>query len=216
MTDTVNSVSSSSQPKFDPTNPADQKEFLVRLEQHTKDIAALKSDAKQLQIDAKILFKVLSKKGGKKMPKDPNAPKKDPSGFAKPQKVSEELTKFLSIPADEEIARTEVTKRIVKYIQEKNLQNPENKREILLDAPLKKLLAVDGPITFFQLQIYMKHHFPSTASSKSKKKEDAAPAPTPEPAEAPAPVADAPVTETKTKAKKVVVKRKTAGATAKA
>lgn len=189
---------------FDPFNPQHQRAFLERLDQHNKALLQLKNDGKKLQVDAKLLFKALSKKGNKRAPRDPNAPKKDPSGFARPQKVSLELTQFLGMQPDQEIARTEVTKQIVKYIQENKLQNPENKREILLNPALKKLLNVEGPITFFQLQIYMKHHFPS------KKSGDAAPEPAaPEPVAAtPEPTAAAPAK------KKVMVKRKTAGAVA--
>lgn len=191
---------------FDPFNHQHQRAFLERLDQHNKALLQLKNDGKKLQNDAKLLFKALSKKGGKRAPRDPNAPKKDPSGFARPQKVSLELTQFLGMEPDQEIARTEVTKQIVKYIQENKLQNPENKREILLNPALKKLLNVDGPITFFQLQIYMKHHFPS------KKNGDSAAT---EPAAAPEVVAAKPEpTPAAPAKKKVVVKRKTVGAVA--
>lgn len=37
------------------------------------------------------------------------------------------------------LPRTEVTKRIWVYIKENNLQNPNNKREILCDDKLEKI-----------------------------------------------------------------------------
>ena len=96
-----------------------------------------------------------------KKPKDPHAPKREPSGFAKPTNLSPELCAFLGLPADTMVARTDVTKKVTEYIKEHNLQNPENKREILPDAKLKKLL--DPPAgttdTFFTLQTHMKKHF---------------------------------------------------------
>ena len=96
-----------------------------------------------------------------KKAKDPNAPKREPSGFAKPTNLSPDLCAFLGLPSDTMVARTDVTKKVTEYIKEHNLQNPENRREIVPDAKLKKLL--DPPagttITFFSLQTHMKKHF---------------------------------------------------------
>lgn len=89
--------------------------------------------------------------------------KKDrvPSGFAKPTKMSQQLCQFLGKPEGTEMARTEVTKYITKYVKENDLQNPENRREIKCDTKLKTLLNVDDsvPVTYFNLQKYMKVHF---------------------------------------------------------
>ena len=83
-----------------------------------------------------------------------------PSGFAVPCKISSELCKFMNKPDGYEAARTEVTKYIIKYIQEKNLQNPENKREILPDNELKQLLNnKKEPVTYFSIQRLMNPHF---------------------------------------------------------
>jgi len=92
---------------------------------------------------------------------DPNKP---PSGFAKPGQVSDELRKFLSLPKDELISRTQVTKRITAYCKEHGLQQEEDKRKINPDATLTKLLRWkkgDDPVTFFNLQKYMKVHYPN-------------------------------------------------------
>ena len=63
-------------------------------------------------------------------------------------------------PDGYEAARTEVTKYIIKYIQENNLQNPENKREILPDNDLKQLLNnKKEPVTYFSIQRLMNPHF---------------------------------------------------------
>ena len=83
-----------------------------------------------------------------------------PSGFAVPGKISSELCKFMNKPNGYEAARTEVTKYIIKYIQEKNLQNPENKRELLPDNELKQLLNnKKEPVTYFSIQRLMNPHF---------------------------------------------------------
>jgi upstream activation factor subunit UAF30 len=60
-----------------------------------------------------------------------------------------------------QVARTEVTQFIIKYIKENNLQNPENRKKIMPDDTLKKLLAVkeEEDVTYFNLQKYMNRHF---------------------------------------------------------
>jgi len=107
--------------------------------------------------------KALNKKANGKRarkPRDPNAPK---SGFAKEGPVSDEMRKFLGLKKDELISRTDVTKRIHEYCKSKNLQDPADKRQIKPDASLRKLLKMskDDDLTFFNLQKFMKVHFPN-------------------------------------------------------
>jgi hypothetical protein len=109
--------------------------------------------------DTKALNKKALGKRARK-PRDPNAPK---SGFAKEGPVSDEMRKFLGMKKDELISRTDVTKRIHEYCKSKNLQNPADKRQIKPDASLRKLLKMnkDDDLTFFNLQKFMKVHFPN-------------------------------------------------------
>ena len=114
---------------------------------------------KKVARDKKIADKKMKTKV--KRPKDPNAP---PSGFAKPLNVSPALRKFLAIGPDELIARTVVTQRINAYCKEHKLQNEEDKRKIKPDKALKALLKTLGPkdeLTFFNLQKYLKPHYPN-------------------------------------------------------
>ena len=85
------------------------------------------------------------------------------NGFSKPGPVSDELRKFLSMTKEDLIARTEVTKRITCYCKEHGLQNEADKRIILPDTKLRKLLKVKqaDELTYFNLQKYMKIHFPN-------------------------------------------------------
>jgi chromatin remodeling complex protein RSC6 len=85
------------------------------------------------------------------------------SGFSKPGPISDELRTFLNLGKDELIARTEVTKKITTYCKENNLQNLDDKRIILPDKPLQKLLRIKktDQLTYFNLQKYMKVHFPN-------------------------------------------------------
>ena len=114
---------------------------------------------KQVHRDTKVLNKKASGKRARKA-RDPNAPK---SGFAKEGPVSDEMRKFLGLKSDGLISRTDVTKRIHEYCKTKNLQDPADKRHIKADASLRKLLKMgkDDDLTFFNLQKFMKVHFPN-------------------------------------------------------
>ena len=61
------------------------------------------------------------------------------------------------------IARTEVTKFVIQYIKDKQLQYKENKKIIVPDDNLSKLLGVENDnetvITYFNIQRYMNKHF---------------------------------------------------------
>jgi chromatin remodeling complex protein RSC6 len=87
--------------------------------------------------------------------------KRSPSGFAKPSPITNELCEFLGVENNTELARTEVTSKVIAYVKEENLQNPENKKQIILNDKLNKLLqpAPEDVVTFFNLQTYLKKHF---------------------------------------------------------
>jgi len=113
---------------------------------------------KRVARDRKVMNKKM--KGRVKRVVDPNKP---PSGFAKPGPISLELSKFLKLGKDDLIARTEVTKSITKYCQEHDLQKKEDKRTIHPDKTLRDLLRLKkgDELTFFNLQKYMKIHYPN-------------------------------------------------------
>jgi len=121
-------------------------------------ISGLTALERKVARDRKVVEKKMKTKV--KRVRDPNAP---PSGFRKPLKVSADLQKFLGLPDGELIARTEVTKSINVYCKKHSLQKEEDKRCILADATLKKLLRLkkDDELTFFNLQKYLKHHYPN-------------------------------------------------------
>ena len=121
-----------------------------------------KAKVKDLEKSVVREHKALEKKSKGKRRRASN-PDGQPSGFAKPGPVSDELRKFLNLAKGELIARTEVTKAINKYCKEHDLQNKDDKRQIMADAPLRKLLKMkkDDELTFFNLQKFMKVHFPN-------------------------------------------------------
>ena len=103
----------------------------------------------------------------KKRAKSSTSTNRAPSGFAKPCKISKELCIFMELEEEIEIARTAVTRFITSYIKEHNLQDPTNKRRILADESLKKLLNINDDsceLTYFNLQKFLKPHFISSKS----------------------------------------------------
>ena len=99
---------------------------------------------------------------------DPNK-QRNPSGIAKPTRISPELAKFLSVEPSALMARTEVIKLIASYIKEHKLENTENRREIVPDKALGRLLGASksDKVTYFNLQRYMKRHFPKMEAAAS-------------------------------------------------
>lgn len=84
------------------------------------------------------------------------------SGLDKPVVVSSELRELLGLE-DKEYPRSSVTSMVTAYIKTNNLQNPSNKREMLLDGSeegvkLNAVLKPDQPVTFFNLQRFLKPH----------------------------------------------------------
>ena len=100
--------------------------------------------------------------------------RKSPSGFAKPNKISDELCDFINVPHGTEKSRTDITRYINAYVKEHNLNKPTNRRIILPDDKLKNILKInnDEEVTFFILQRLISHHFP-TAGSKTVSSEPA-------------------------------------------
>ena len=124
-------------------------------------------EVRTLQKSAVRYLKEVQKKSKRKRQTQPNGVKRAPSGFAKPSLISNELCQFLGQPKGTEIARTEVTKFLTSYIKEHELQDPENRRRIKPDKKLQKLLnnAANDEVTYFNLQRYMKVHFPPSKAS---------------------------------------------------
>jgi len=131
------------------------------------------------------------------IPEEERKPRK-PSGFAKPTYLSPVLCEFLGEPADKELARTEVTKRVLAYVKENNLQNPEAKRIINMDDKLRKLLnpEKDEVVTYFSIQRLMKVHY-----IKPEVEVTTPPTPTPTPTSTPT------TSEKKPAAKKAATKK---------
>lgn len=85
------------------------------------------------------------------------------SGFMKPVQISQEMASFAGWSTKDTRSRVEVTKFICNYIKDNNLQNPSDRRQILVDDALSKLLNhpknSETPLTYYLLQKKIQHHF---------------------------------------------------------
>ena len=136
-------------------------------------VNSLAANIKDIQTNLKVLSKEYDKQQKiieKAQKKRQNA-KNSPSGFAKPNKISDELCDFIGVPHGTEKSRTDITRFINAYVKEHNLNKPENKRFILPDTKLKKILNVGDSeeINYFILQKLISHHFPASASKTAVK-----------------------------------------------
>ena len=131
-------------------------------------ISALAVLLKDIQSSLKPVLKEHDKlrKVVERIQKKRDNARKSPSGFAKPNKISDELCDFIGVPHGTEKSRTDITRYINAYVKEHNLNKPTNRRVILPDEKLKKILKInDGEeVTFFILQRLISHHFPSLSA----------------------------------------------------
>ena len=125
---------------------------------------ALRSEFRLLERQTARELKNAQKASQKKKRKVGN---RAPSGFVKPTLISNELAGFLGKPEGSEMARTDVTREINKYIRTNNLQDKENGRKINPDKKLTSLLKLKkgDELTYFNLQRYMSPHFAKASSA---------------------------------------------------
>lgn len=126
---------------------------ILKLQELTSALTSVKSDFKNIEKRWSRELKTAQK--GMKKKKNAN---RQPSGFVKPTRITDELANFLEKPHGIEMARTQVTREINTYIRANSLATGRN---INPDAKLMALLKIpDGEtLTYFNLQKYMSPHF---------------------------------------------------------
>ena len=135
------------------------------LENVINDVDELKNILKILRLKIITTHKLSSKKilSLEKKLNNKRKKRKNPSGFAKPSKISTELCSFMNKPPGTKVARTDVTRYIINYIKENKLQDLTNKKTICPDKKLNNLLKSNDNsvehITFFSIQGLMNRHF---------------------------------------------------------
>jgi len=137
------------------------EQLVTQLNQMKTQITGIQQNIKQLEKSVKKQMKGLKKE----VTKTKNKGNRQPSGFAKPSKVTKELCEFMNKAEGSEIARTEVTRALVAYIKENKLENTSNSKIISPDDKLKVLLGLDDSqeLTYFNIQKYMNKHFVKNA-----------------------------------------------------
>jgi chromatin remodeling complex protein RSC6 len=146
-------------------------DFIAKLQQVNSIIASLKSEYRLLEKKWTRELKVAQKSSSKRKRRVGN---RAPSGFVKPTLISDELAQFLDKPSGSEMARTEVTRDINKYIRAHNLQDVTNGRKIIPDAKLSALLKIGATdeLTYFNLQRYMSPHFAKSVKPDTSAKSE--------------------------------------------
>ena len=139
--------------------PVDTVEGLIKgMSDHA---ILLKTEIAVLQQKIKQIEKLVKQDKKKTKSQEPKVTKKKPSGFALPMPISGDLCKFMGKPAGSKVARTDVTKFLVRYVKDNKLENPHNHRIICPNEVLQSLLSAkeEDEVTYFNLQSYINHHF---------------------------------------------------------
>lgn len=127
-------------------------------------LEAIQKQVKSLLLTVKSLKKEnekLKKLTTRKVKKTASTTPRQPSGFAKPSLLSDELCVFLGVAKGSSMSRTDVTAKVNEYIKKNNLRNETDKRQIIPDEKLNKILNMgkDDKLTYFNLQRFMKHNY---------------------------------------------------------
>jgi chromatin remodeling complex protein RSC6 len=83
-----------------------------------------------------------------------SARKSNPA-LMKPLQPSTELA---GVVGSSPLPRTEVVSKVWEYIKAKNLQNPENKREILADDKLQAIFGGKSKVSMFEMNKHLAQH----------------------------------------------------------
>jgi len=81
--------------------------------------------------------------------------KKPNAALMKPLQPSGDLA---AVVGSSLLPRTEVVSKLWEYIKKNNLQNPENKREILADDKLKPIFGGRSKVSMFEMNKHIAQH----------------------------------------------------------
>lgn len=80
---------------------------------------------------------------------------KKPNALQQPLQPSPELA---AVVGADKLARGEVVSKMWDYIKSHNLQNPQNKREIMADAKLKPIFDGKDKVSMFEMNKHLAKH----------------------------------------------------------
>jgi len=161
--DTSQNVVLTSENNKQPEDDIKNQKFENQLNEIYSSLTAMKQYITQVTNKVKDLEKTYRKeqRATEKFKDKRNKGNRQPSGFAKPTTVSDELCSFMNKEKGSLIARTEATQYIIKYIREKQLQDANNKKKIVPNQSLKNLLKTNEgeEINYFNIQRLINPHF---------------------------------------------------------
>ena len=76
-------------------------------------------------------------------------------GLARPVQPSADLAQ---ITGSDPLPRSQVVSKIWDHIRRNNLQNPQNKREIVADATLKPIFGGKDRVSMFEMNKHLSNH----------------------------------------------------------
>lgn len=119
------------------------------------------SALKRIQKKASQDIKEAGKKKRRSRSENADGEPRKPSNFEIPIPITDELSLFLGGGKNNKMSRSQVTKAVNKYLNEKGLRT---KHSINPDAALIKLLGVDKTteLTLFNIQTYLNRHYIKT------------------------------------------------------
>jgi chromatin remodeling complex protein RSC6 len=77
------------------------------------------------------------------------------SGLQRPVKPSAALA---AITGSDPLPRSQVVSKMWAYIKKNNLQNPQNKREIMADATLRPIFGGKDRVSMFEMNKHLSNH----------------------------------------------------------
>ena len=77
------------------------------------------------------------------------------SGLQRPVKPSADLA---AITGSDPLPRSQVVSKVWDHIRKNNLQNPQNKREIVADAKLKPVFGGKDRVSMFEMNKHLAQH----------------------------------------------------------
>ena len=141
---------------LDPVIKEQFSNVLSTLSAFRQNVTGMQNQIRALEKVVKKQMKTLQKEARKSK----NKGNRKPSGFAVPSKISNELCEFMGKPTGTKVARTEVTKYIIDYIDKNGLKKSDNRKFINPDDKLSSLLNVSDKdeLTYFNIQRYIKRY----------------------------------------------------------
>lgn len=132
--------------------------------QKNKDLVNLLSGYERLIKKIKTNVKKVEPKEKRSVVRD------KPSGFNVPLQITEEIAAFAGWQSSEKKSRTDVTKALCDYVKNHGLQQPDNKRNIIPDERLTRLLRYtpsEKPLSYSTMQKHIGHLFVQEAKTQA-------------------------------------------------